>query len=181
MMRLWITLIMFCVLNTSVLAQEIAENTLNDIAVVDVIQLLRDSKAAQSINEQIQQKREVFQKDISAREKELRAMEEALVNEREGGDVEAFNEKRRTFEKGLRDLQSDTQKKRLELDKASAQAIGKLRAEITKITAEIANEEGYKLVITRDQVIIVTSDIDITQRVLESLNDQFDTIKVEVE
>ncbi len=155
------------------------DKTKHDIAVVDVVVLLRDSKAAKSIEEQIQSQRKSFKNEISAQEKELRKLEEDLVTNKDKLSSDEFIEKRKTFEKKLRELQTNAQKKRFSLDKAASSAVGQLQAEITKIVGQMAKDNDYKLVITRDQVVVVTSDIDITEDVMTALNKKLSKIKVD--
>ncbi len=153
----------------------------DDIAVVDVVVLLRDSKASKSIESQIQDYRKDFKEEIASQEKELRNLETDLVENKDKLEPEQFTKKRKTFEKKLRELQTNTQKKRFSLDKSASKAVGTLQAEITKIVGQMAKDNDYKLVITRDQVVVVTSDIDITNDVMTALDEKLPKIKVEVE
>lgn len=177
---LFISLIFVLTLAPMSFAQD-KVTTSGDVAVVDVVILLRDSKAAKSIELQIQEKRKSFKNEISAQEKELRKLEEELIEQKDKIKPEKFTEKRKVFEKKLRELQANTQKKRFALDKSAGKAITQLQTEITNIVGQIAKDNDYKIVITRDQVVVVTSDIDITDEVMVALDKKISKIKVEAE
>lgn len=154
---------------------------LHGVGVVDVVALMRDSKAANSIEEQLAAKRKAFQDDLAKQEKKLRSMEEGLIKEREKKDQEAFNKKRKEFETAVRELQKNAQQKRMTLDKAAANAVARLQEEITKITAEEANAKNLQLVLTREQVVVVSKPLDLTAEIMTKLNSSLARVDVKVE
>lgn len=185
MMRYLFTIMLFLTsfVGTSLAQDSSAKSVLstNDIAIVDVVILLKQSKAAQLIDSQIQAKRAEFKNEITAKEKELRVLEEELIAQKDNKDSESFIEKRKSFERKVRELQASAQKKRFALDKAANGALGQLQNEITKIVGEMAKDNGYKLVLTRDEVVVVTSDIDITAEVMVVLDQKLTKIEVKTE
>ena len=56
------------------------------------------------------------------------------------------------------------------MDKGLNKALGTLKEEVMSITANIAEKKGYSLVLTRDSVVIVDKNLDITEIVLEQMN-----------
>lgn len=148
------------------------------IAVVDVVVLMRESKAAKSLEAQVEAKRKTYRAEIAAEEKKLRAEEDALVKDKATLSAEDFAARRKAFEGKLRALQKSAQSKRAGLEQGSAKSIGRLQTEITKLTAEMATERKIDLVLTRDQVVIVGKEFDITDAVMDKLNSALPDIKL---
>lgn len=158
-----------------------ASDTAFKMAVVDVQALLTDSQAAKSIQAQMQEQREKFQKDIAEKQKTLKEKEDALKKSRTKGNEAEFNKKREEFQKTLAESQAEIQKHRQSVDDAAGVAVGRLREEVTKIVAEIANKEKYDIVITRQNVILAVKTMDITPAVMEQLNANLQKIDLKVQ
>ena len=149
-------------------------------AVVDVEKILNDSKAGKSIEKQLTDRREAFQKEFSTRENNLVNAEKQLVEEKSNLSAEEFAQKRQSFEKQFLETRNLFQKRRNSLDKGLGNALAQLRKNIIQVTAEIADEEGYQVVLTRDSVVIVAKEMEITQKVLTRLDKKVQNIKLDV-
>lgn len=156
------------------------------LAVVDIQQLLRDSKAAQGIESQLTTIRKNFQTEVETDEKALRAKEKEVKDllaaaQKDKTKEEEAKAKVAEFQKQVTDAQKKIQEKKNKLDKAVATAIGKLRAQIVKVVAEIADKKGLDLVLARTDVVIVSKTLDITAEVLERINKDLPSVTVVVE
>ena len=149
------------------------------IAVVDIQRLQSQSEAAQSIQKQLEERRDALQNEFAGYEQELRDNEKKLVEGRENITPEEFAAHRKEFEGKLLETRQLVQKRRRDLEIAVAQASKILNDEIFKIVAEETEKEGYQLVLTRQNVVLVEKSIDITERVLTALNEKIKTIKLE--
>lgn len=158
-----------------------AANASFKMAVVDVQALLTQSEAAKSIQAQMQEQREKFQKEISDKQRALKEQEEALMKARTKGNEADFNKKKEAFQKTLAESQAEIQKHRQTVDDAANVAVGRLREEITKIAAEMADKERYDIVITRQNVILAVKTMDITPAVMEKLNANLKKIDLKVQ
>jgi Skp family chaperone for outer membrane proteins len=150
------------------------------IAVVDVEQILNESMAGKSIERQLVNRREAFQKEFAERENNLMNAEKALVEEKNTLTAEEFANKRKAFEKEYLETRNLFQKRRNALDKGLGTALSELRRNIIQVTADIAEEEGYQVVLTRDSVVIVAKEMEITQKVLKRLNKTIQNIKLDM-
>ncbi len=150
-------------------------------AVVDVQMLLTESLGAENIQKQLEKHRESYQKEFSEYERELRNSEQALTEQRAGLAPEEFSKKREEFEEKLLDTRRLVQKRKQSLDKAYTEAMNKLRGEMLRIVAEMADENGYDLVLSRQNVVIVAKEHDITDDVMVRLNKDLPKISVKVE
>lgn len=149
-----------------------------DIAIVDMQILMRESEAGKSIQKQVTTIREDFKKTISAKEKDLRASEKELVNKKASLSAEDFNVEKEKFEKNLVSVQKDVLSKQQELDKSFGEAMDTLRNEVVKIIAEKAKEKKASIVLPRQNIIIVDQTLDLTQDVLTDLNAKMKTVSV---
>lgn len=150
------------------------------IAVVDIEKILSDSLAGKSIQLQLKSRREAFQKEFSAREDNLMTAQESLINQKNDISAEDFAKKRQDFEKQLTETRNLFQKRRNSLEQGLSNALGTLRKNIIQVTAEVANEDKYQMVLTRDSVVIVEKEMDITEAVLSRLNAKISNISIDV-
>ncbi len=150
------------------------------IAVVDVERILNDSAAGKSIQSQLKTRRETFQKEFKDKEDQLMKAEKTLVKQKSDLNAEDFSKKRQDFEKQLLETRNLFQKRRSSLDKGLSLALTDLRKNIIKVTAEVADEGKYQIVLTRDSVVIVEKSMDITDKVLSRLNKKVSNIKLDV-
>lgn len=151
------------------------------IAVVDVEKILNISKAGKSIQQQLRERREGYQKEFSKLEKDLNASEKKLLKAKPDLSVEAFAAKRKEFQTQLLETRKLFQKRRNSLDKGLGTAMSTLRKNIIQVTAEVADEGGYNMILTRDSVVIVEKSMEITKQVLERLDSKVSSIKLDVE
>ena len=146
------------------------------IGVVDVERILVQSAAGKSIEKQLNARRESFQKEFSAREDNLMASQKTLVERKNDLSAEDFATQRKSFENQLLETRNLFKKRRSALDKGLGKALGNLRKNLVQVTAEVADQKGLTVVLTRDSVVIVEKEMDITEVVLARLNAQVSQI-----
>lgn len=151
------------------------------IGVVDVIYILNNSDAAKHIQEQREEYRQKFLKEISEVEQELRLEEKRLSENRADMEQAAYMEARKAYETKLLETRRIAQNKKRLLEDASNKAMNALRDELTAIVQEIANEKGYELVISNQNVITGAKPLDITSETFERLNKQRPSIEMVLE
>ena len=151
------------------------------IAIVDIEKILADSKASQSLQKQIQTKKEAFQKEFSAKEAELKKTETGLLAEREKVTAEEFGKKRKAYEEKILETRKLFQKRRNSLDEGLNAAMTELRKNIVQATTEVGEEKDYDIVLTRESVIIADKTLDITADVLKKLDAKLTDIQLKVE
>lgn len=151
------------------------------VAVVDIEKIFAEAKAAKSLEKQIQAKREAFQKEFAAKEKQLKTAEEALVGEKEKLSAEEFGKKRKAFEGDIMEVRKLFQKRRNALDQGVGKAMTELRKNIVEAAAKVAEAKKYDIVVTRESVLIAEKSLDITADVLKAIDAQVSDIKLTVE
>lgn len=155
--------------------------TVLHLAVVDVQELLSQSKAAKSLQTQLKGQRDKFQEEFSKYEKDLRDTEQSLTKERSTLKPDAFNKKREAFEEKLLETRKLAQARKRALDEGFSTAVGSLRDEMVKIVAGVAEEKNFDLVISRQNVVIVDKSLDITKDVLTKLDKDMPDVQLKVE
>lgn len=175
--------IIFCVTLLAIFSMALpfsAQALETKVAVVDVEKILNVSKAGKSLETKLKQRRETFQKEFSQREDDLMNAEKVLVQQKADLSPEDFAKKRKEFEAKLLETRNLFQKRRGALDKGLGNSLSKLRSSIIEVTAEIADQKGYNIVLTRDSVVIVQKEMDITDQVLTSLNQKVPNLPLDV-
>jgi len=152
------------------LAQDPAGQIVQNIAVIDMDRLRRDSLAVKDIRSQIEGYRNSFRDEIQLEEEALREANKELTRQRSILSPEAFAEERKKFETRLADVQRRVQELRRDLDASQSVAMGQVQQSLNKIIGEIANEQSLTLVFRRDQTVLVATNLDITGIVLDRFN-----------
>src|SRR5271163_1187211 len=148
------------------------------VMVVDVQALLQNSKAAKMVRSQIEQKRGEYTKDISHQEESLRAERDALQRQQASLSPEALNQKGRDFQQKVNDLERNVQGKRQALEKSNGDALQRIQEEMLKIIADIAKQRKANLVFQRTDLVLFDQAFDVTDEVLQKLDEQMPTLTV---
>jgi len=148
------------------------------VVVVDVQKLLQESKAAKMVRQQIETKRAEYAKEISHQEDELRKERDALQRQQAGLSQEALNAKGREFQQKVNDLDRTVQAKRQALEKSNADTLQKIQESMVKIITAIAKDRKANLVLQRSELVLFDQQFDITDQVLQKLDEELPTLNV---
>src|SRR6201984_1703987 len=148
------------------------------VLVVDYQALLQNSKAAKMVRSQIEQKRGEYTKEISHQEEALRAERDALQRQQASLSPESLNQKGRDFQQKVNDLERNVQGKRQALEKSNGDALQKIQEEMLKIIADIAKQRKANLVFQRTDLVLFDKSFDVTDEVLQKLDEQLPTLSV---
>ncbi len=141
-----------------------------NIAVVDVERVLAESKAAKSVQKQMDKKRKNFLADVKKAEEKLRKNQESIEKKRADLSKEDFLSKIQSFERERIKARNSVQEKKASLDKNYTKAMNTLTKTIFDVCQEIADEDGIDLIITRQNIIVGSKSLDITAKVMERMN-----------
>lgn len=150
------------------------------IVVVDLQEIQREASAYKSIQQQLDAQREVYQNDISGQEEKLRSAEQELARQRAILSPEAFAQKRQEFESQVVEVQRSVQARMRVLDQARNDAVNEVQATLFQILAEVAGEEEANLVLAKQQALLVAKSLELTQAVMERLNERLPSVKVSI-
>ena len=150
------------------------------IAIIDVIQLLRDSKAAVSMKDQLNTTAKKYTEADKKKQKEIQKQEEELLRQKSTLTPEAFSDRKNAFEKIVIEFNKSSQTKRKALSKAEKDAVSQIEDEVEKIVKKIIETDKITAVFRKSSVILSDNSIDITQKVVEELNKKLSSVTVKV-
>jgi outer membrane protein len=148
------------------------------IMVVDVQALLQNSKSAKMVRQQIEQKRAEYAKEISHQEETLRQERDALQRQQASLSADALNQKGREFQQKVNDLDRNVQSKRQSLERSNAEALEKIQEVMLKIITDIAKDRKANMVFQRSELVLFDQNFDVTDEVLQKLDEQLPTLTV---
>jgi Skp family chaperone for outer membrane proteins len=174
-----------CLLITIVLApasiSSLAEDTAKgaDIAILDMNNLLGRSIAVQSIREQINNIREDLSEELSNDEMHLKEQESMLLKKK-GEDIskEEYDNLVSDFNKKVSEVQQKSQEKKSQIEGAHNDAMKKVYKVIKEIISQIANDNNYKIVLAKPNVLYHSDQQEITEEVLGVLNQRLQYVQV---
>jgi outer membrane protein len=140
------------------------------IIIVDVQQILRDSRVAKDVQQQMSQRTEAYTKAVTARENALRKTQAELERQRNVLAPDAFNAKMRDFQQRYDALDHGVQVTRQALQQAYNDAMTKVENAALQIIADIAAERKANLVVTKAAVVFEAEGLDITPEVIRRLD-----------
>ena len=88
--------------------------------------------------------------------------------------------RRRELEKRVSDAQQSVQDRRRSLDQGFNTAMQKVNDAMVQVVTEIVQERQYQIVMTKAQVVIVQTHLDITAEVLRRLNRKLPSVAVSI-
>jgi Skp family chaperone for outer membrane proteins len=150
----------------------------DNIAIVNIQEIMRDSTAAKSIKDQLEAKQKAFQSEMSKKSEALQKEEQDLGKQRSVLSPEAWDKKANAFKAKAADAQKEVQTKRTELDNAFTSALNEIQKTVFDIVATIAKEKSYNVVLPASQLLYADSNLDITKTVLSKLNSQLPKVTV---
>jgi outer membrane protein len=89
-----------------------------------------------------------------------------------------LNQKGREFQEKVNALDRSVESKRQALEKSNSEALAKIQQTILQIIANIAKERKANLVLPRSDLILFDKKFEITDQVLQQLDQQLPTLTV---
>jgi outer membrane protein len=140
------------------------------IAVLNVQQAVAQSAQAQAELQKIQEHINTSQSEIQRLNNEMIQLQERLVRD---GDVMSDADARRA-QRQLQDMQQDIQLRvnrlQQEANDRQAEVIEMMMPKIDAVLTDLIQEEGFDLILHRQNILYVANAHDITRRVTEQLN-----------
>jgi Outer membrane protein len=150
------------------------------IAVVDVQKIMQESNASKGVSKSFESLRDTYQKEISSLEDKLRKSEEELRKQQTVLAPDALATKRRDFEKQVADVQKTVQTRKRALENALNEAMAVVHKSMVEVVAEVARERGANLVLARQQFVLVDTQLDVTDTVMERVNKKLPQVALNV-
>ncbi|HEY0525400.1 MAG TPA: OmpH family outer membrane protein [Stellaceae bacterium] len=151
------------------------------IIVVDVSALMRDSKAAKSIAQQMEQFHNGFTKDLQKQEGDLRAAKEEIDRQRTILAPDVLNERVKDFQQKYVELERNSQAKRDVLARTNQTAMKQVVDKMLLIVSDIATERKANIVLPKSEVVLVDKGLDVTDETMKRLDQALPAVTVKLE
>ncbi len=148
------------------------------LAVLDIDRVIRDAAVNAYIQKTVEERRTALQKDVEGYEKELRAQETALKALQNKRDP-SFEKEQKVFENKVTDVQKRLSGRTKILEQAFHDARSRVIQKIMTHVTELAESEGFTLVIPKNVVMYQEESYDITDRILARLDKDMPTIDIQ--
>lgn len=150
------------------------------IAVIDVQKIMQESNASKSVSKAFETLRDSYQKEISALEDKLRKGEDELRKQQTVLAPEALANKRRDFEKQVAEVQKTVQARKRVLETTLNEAMAVVHKTMVEVVADISRERGANLVLARQQFVLVDTQLDVTDAVMERVNKKLPQVALNI-
>lgn len=149
-------------------------------AVIDYQRITREAVAFKNAREQLDKYRAGLQGEVAKDEERLRNEEQELVRQRTVLAPEAFEQRRRDFEKKVTELQRSAQERSRSFEQVYNNVSGDIRKVLAGIVADIGKERGFNIVFDRAMLSYRADNLDITDEVLKRLDQKLPTVKIDL-
>lgn len=150
------------------------------VAVIDIQAILRDSKAAQSLREQVDDETRKYRDRWVKRRDKIKDMQQDLERQRGLLSKDAFDKKYREWEKEATTFNREVKGREDELTLASNEALALLNQDLLKIIESLRKKSNVNLVLGRSQVLIMDNSMDLTKEALVNLDMVRPKIKLDI-
>ena len=140
--------------------------------------LINTSKAGVSINKQMQKLIDDNNKEYEKIEKKLLKEEDDILKKKNVLDPEKYNQEIINFKNKIANLRNERKKKVSIIRDKNVKAKNELVSQVTKILAEFSAKNEIALVLNKESIILGKKNIDVTEKILELLNNKVKNIKL---
>jgi len=149
------------------------------IAVVDIYKVLNESEKGKKAVADLQNILESRQKILEEKQKKIQMLREEYERKKSVLSEDARKTKEDEIERLGRELQRTAVDYQIELEKKQNEITQSMLKEIREIINEIAQKEGYDLILEKAEqiVVYVTNNIDITDKVISFYNQKAPSLK----
>ncbi|MGF1611447.1 MAG: OmpH family outer membrane protein [Kiloniellales bacterium] len=148
------------------------------VAIIDMQEILRESKAVQEMQRRLEELRSDYQEEFRKKEEALRERDQALSRDRNVLSADSFAQRRQDLERAVATAQREIQQRREGLEALFGQGMNQVRLELISIVQDIASKRGADLVLAKTTVVLVRPDLEITAEALEQLNQRLPRIEL---
>ena len=148
------------------------------IVYVDMNFLINSSKAGISINKQMDNLIKNNNQEYEKIEKKLLKEEKDILKKKNVLDPQKFNEEVANFKNRIKKFRTERRDQIENIKKKNINAKNELVKIVTKVLAEYSAKNEISLVLNKEGIILGKKDIDISEKILETLNKEVKNIKL---
>lgn len=152
------------------------------VAVINYTRAMHQSKAGQSLRQQFDKQRGVYEKEIKKAETKLEEAQQELKQQQAILSPEAFARKRQEFQQQAGQLQRKAQDRKRALDQMREEGLRQIETVLREILGEMVKERGYDIVMNAGPgagtIIMASKELFITDEVMERLNKKLPSVTI---
>ena len=148
------------------------------ILIVDMQQILRDAKAAKSVQTVINDQYSAYSKEVAKQEDELQQGRAELERQRTVLAPDVWNTRARELQQRYDGLSQVFQGKRQALQQSLNESMGKVENAALEVIADIVKERRANLVLAKQAVLFEAEGMDVTADAITRLDQKLPTVAV---
>ena len=155
--------------------------TITQLAVIDIGDVLRQSEAVAKVRALLDEKRQEIQQQFAAKERELFDREKELKSQKSILSDDAYRNQVAIFQADVAEVQKQIQTTRQSLDNAFREMQDQIRKIALELVTEFSTENNIDVVLNRQSALIFRNQLDISQTILEKLNERTQNARFELD
>jgi len=151
------------------------------VVVVDIGEILRKADATRKVRALLDEKRDEFQREFSQKEREMLSREKELKSQQSILSQESYRQQVTQFQADVAEIQKQIQAKRQSLDNAFQSIQNQIKDVALEMITEFSSENDLDMVLNRQSAIIFRNQFDISQIILQRLNERTKNARFEID
>jgi len=152
-------------------------NANDNIVYIDINFILENSIVGKSINTQIKSLQNKENENFKIKEKKLIENEKKLISQKNILDENQFKNEVDKHKKDLNDYRNQKKIMFDNLNKKKSEYLKKVLNLLNPIISKYVEENGISLVLQKNNIIVAKKELDITNKILDLLNEHMKEIK----
>jgi outer membrane protein len=148
------------------------------VGIVDWDAIMRDSKAAKSIRQQLDAQKAGYQSELNKQKKALDDADQKLAAARSTLSEADFRQKVQDLKQQAEALQKSFKQRQEQLDASLRKGLDQIRVAALQIVTDMAKQRKLTLVLTKAEVVLADSDYDLTSEAMKKLDAQLPSVKL---
>ena len=149
------------------------------IVYLDVEKIMQESVAGKSIISKLKKKRESSISQFKKKEKDIIDKEKKLIAQKNVLNKEEFQNKLKDLRNEISKYQKDRNKVANEIATIRVKASKRLISKLTPILEEYSKKNSIKIIIQKKHIVMGKKEDDITNEILDLVNQKITNIKIE--
>jgi outer membrane protein len=148
------------------------------IAIVDMNQVLRESKVGQDITRQLEPYARGLQDEFNKGQEQYRREEEELKRQQSVLAPDAFNQRTRQFQDRWNEVNRQIQGRRQALERSQNAAVVEVKKQLRTVVEGLMREMGFNIILEKTIVVHNAESLEITRQVVQRLDQAMPSLQV---